>query len=248
MIFLKMPKINRITAIYFITLFFLYRFVSLPDIFFIIAIFCYVLIPAYGSFNICSNFYVNTLCSIAEKNAVCLSFNLDKPEVNPTELLDCMDDYNVKGIFFVSGHYVKANPEWVKLVHERGHAFGNHYFYNSRNFGFDRTSVLISNLKETSKLISGITGEMVIYFRPPFGITNPFVKKAIKKLELNVIGWQIKFTRKKLGEDSSTKKIIRKLRGGEIILVDLPDYVDIERIRFVIEEIKHRDLIFRLLV
>lgn len=247
MIFLKMAKINRITAIYFISLLFLYRFVSLPNIFFIIAIICYVFIPAYGSMKICSDFYVNAICSIVDKNSVILSFNLDKPEVDPTELLNCLDDYTVKGMFFVSGQYVKAKPEWVKLVKNRGHILGNHYFYNSKNYGFDRPSKLVVNLNETSKLITNITNEAVVYFRPPFGITNPFVKKAVTKLDLNVIGWQIKLSLKKLRKDRSTKKIIRKLRGGEIILVDMPDYGNIERILFLIEEIKKRDLSFRLL-
>lgn len=247
MIFLKMPKINRVTAIYFITLLFLYRFVSLPNIFFVIAIICYVFILAYGSLKICSNFYVNALCSIVDKNAASLSFNLDKPEVDPTELLNCLDDYKVKGIFFVSGQYVKANPKWVKLVHERGHVLGNHYFYNSRDFGFDRTSILILNLNETSKLISDITGDTVKYFRPPFGITNPFVKKTVKKLDLSVIGWKVKLTQKKLEKDKLMNKIVLKLKGGEIILVDLEDYSDVEQIRFFIEKIKKRDLSFRLL-
>lgn len=247
MIFLKMPKINRITAIYFITLLFLYRFVSLPNIFFIIAIICYVFIPAYGSIKIYANFYVNAVCSIADKTAIVLSFNLDNVETDPTNLLTIMEEFGVKAIFFVSGNYVKANPEWVEQIEKKGHILGNHYLSNTKNFGFERPSELVMNLDETSKQISNITKKAVIYFRPPFGITNPFVKKAVKKLDLNVIGWQIKLSKKKLRQDISANKMIPKLKGGEIILIDLMDYLDIELIRVFIEEIKKRDVSFRLL-
>jgi len=247
MFIFKLPKINRITAIYFITLFFLYRFVSLPDIFFIIAIFCYVIIPAYGSIKICSNFYVDAVCSILDKTAVVLTFNLANSEIDPTKLLKLLGESGVKVMFFVTRQYVEVNPEWVKMIHERGHILGNHYFYNSKKFGFDRPSELVLNLDETSKMISNITKDVVVFFRPPFGITNPFVKKAIKRLDLSVIGWQIKVTQKKLEKERSIDKIIRKIKGGEIILVDLSDSVGFENIHTFIKELSQRNISFRLL-
>lgn len=247
MIIFNLPKINRITAIYFITLFFLYRFTSLPDLFFIIATICYIFIPAYGALNIRSNFYLDAVSSLQDKTAVMLSFNLTKTGINLMVLLKLLDDTGVKAMFFVTGQFCEENPEWINNIHQRGHAIGNHFYDHSKRFGFYSSSKLIVNVEETGKLISGITMEKVKYFRPPFGITNPFVKKAIKKLNYTVIGWQLKFNLKKSEKNRSFKRIIRKIKGGEIIVIDLSDSGNIDRIRVFIEEIMQRDIGFRLL-
>ncbi|MCD4730127.1 MAG: polysaccharide deacetylase family protein, partial [Bacteroidales bacterium] len=245
MIIFNLPKINRITAIYFITLLFLYRFTSLPDLFFIIATVCYIFIPAYGALNICSNFYVDAVSSLPDKTAVMITFNLTKTGINLMAFLKLLDETGVKAMFFVTGQFCEENPEWIKNIHQRGHVIGNHFYDNSQRFGFYSSSRLVVNLKETGKLISGITMENVKYFRPPFGITNPFVKKAVKKLDYTVIGWKLNLNLEKSEKNRSLNRIIRKIKGGEIIVIDLSDSGNIDRIRVFIEEIKQRDLGFR---
>ena len=247
MIIFNLPKINRITAIYFITLLFLYRFTSLPDLFFIIAAGCYIFIPAYGALNIRSNFYIKAVSSLQDKTTVMLTFNLTKTGINLMAFLKLLDDTGVKAMFFVTGQFCEENPEWIKNIHQRGHVICNHFYNHSKGFGFYSSSMLILNLEETGKLISKITMKKVKYFRPPFGITNPFVKKAVNKLNYTVIGWQLKFNLKKSGKNRSFKRIIRKIKGGEIIVIDLSDSGNIDRIRIFIEEIKKRDIGFRLL-
>ncbi len=247
MIIFKLPKINRITAIYFISLFFLYRFVSLPDIFYIVTIICYIFIPAYGSMMICSNFYVNAICSISDKTGIVLTFNLIDSEIDIRKLLDLLEISNVKAMFFITGEYAKENPDLVKQINHFGHSIGNQYMNNSDHFGFHLPSRLMLNMEETSKLIMNNTGKNLKYFRPPFGITNPFVKKAIKKLDFNVVGWKIKISNKKLGNDGFSNKIIQKIKGGEIILIELSDSEDFDGIQILISEIKKRNISFRLL-
>ena len=161
--------------------------------------------------------------------------------------LKLLDDTGVKAMFFVTGQFCEENPEWIKNIHQRGHVISNHFYDHSKGFGFYSSSRLILNLEETGKLISGITMEKVKYFRPPFGITNPFVKKAVKKLDYIIIGWKLKFNLKKLEKNRSFRRIIRKIKGGEIIVIDLSDSGNINRIRIFIEEIKQRDIGFRLL-
>lgn len=247
MIIFNLPKINRITAIYFISLFFLYRFVSLPDIFYIIAIICYIFIPAYGSVKICSNFYVNAVCSISDKTAIALTFNLINSKVDIKKLLEILEISKVRAMFFITGEYAKENPDWVKQIHDRGHHIGNHYMSNSDHFGFHLPSRLMLDMEETNQLILDDGRDRIKYFRPPYGITNPFVKKAIKKLDLIVIGWKIRAKQKGLGIDKYFKKKTRKIKGGEIILIELSDSDDFNSIHNFIEETKKRDISFRLL-
>lgn len=243
----KLTKIKRLTAIYFISLLFLYRLAFFPNLFFIIAIISYIFIPAFGSMNIRSNFYLDAVSSLPGNAAVMLTFNLAKTGMNTMALIRLLKETDIKVMFFVTGQLCEENPELIKNIYQQGHAIGNHFYNLSKHFGFYSSSKLIVNIEKTDSLIYYLTNERVKYFRPPLGITNPFVNKAVKKLDLTVIGWKMKFNLEKLEKNRSYKRIIQKIKGGEIILIDLVDSINIDPVRTFIEEIKQRDMGFYLL-
>ncbi|MEZ5195752.1 MAG: polysaccharide deacetylase family protein [Bacteroidales bacterium] len=240
-------KIQRITAIYFISLFFLYRFTALPELFYIIMTVCYIIIPAYGALNIRSNFYTNAISTIREKKAIVLTFDLSDNKTIVLGLLDRLDDLGIKAMFFITGQIAKKEPELVSNIHQRGHAIGSHSFDLSKGFGFYSSSKLIANLKETEKLIAACTGERIKYFRPPFGVTNPFVQKTVKELHYKVVGWQIKLCTRKAHQIRISERKLRKLKGGDIILFDTAEMHSLDCIRDALKKIKEQNMEFRLL-
>lgn len=243
----KLQKIKRITAIYFIGLFFLYRFTDLPDLFYIIACILYVVIPTYGALNIRSNFYVDTISSIRDKTSVVLTFNLSNSRIDLLSLLKVLDELEIKAMFFITGKFAEKNAEWLKIIQEKGHIIGNHSYDHSKGFGFYTSSKLITNLRETERLISSCTGESLNYFRPPFGVTNPFVQTAVKALKYEVIGWKLKLNLKERADNHSIEITIRKIKGGEIIFIDIPEKGSNDILRNVVKEIKQRNIKFSLL-
>lgn len=48
----------------------------------------------------------------------------DAEMINP--LMDVLDKHQAKAIFFVNGYRVKAHPELLELIHNRGGIIGNH--------------------------------------------------------------------------------------------------------------------------
>ena len=78
----------------------------------------------------------------------------------------------------------------------------------------------VEEIKKTDQLIFEATGGKSLFFRPPFGITNPNIHRAVQKTEHNIIGWSIRSldtaTEK---EDKILKRIERKLHPGGIILM-----------------------------
>jgi len=105
-------------------------------------------------------------------------------------------------------------------INSEGHIIGNHSYSHSNFFPLKSVKAIRYELIKTREIIENISQKPNPYFRPPFGVTNPLIKKALKGLNFRVIGWSIRSL--DLSNDSSekiAKRIISKLRGGDIILL-----------------------------
>ncbi len=85
---------------------------------------------------------------------------------NTTRLLDILDEYHVKGTFFVLGWIAETYPALVKEIYSRGHELGTH--------GFDHTPVYQMNpeefravLRRSVTVLEKITGERIVKHRAP---------------------------------------------------------------------------------
>ena len=81
-------------------------------------------------------------------------------------------------------------------------------------------SKMEGELVKTNNVIKSITSEEVVLFRPPFGITNPNIKKILKKLKMTSVGWDIRSldTITKDAKKLSNRVINGINKGGSIIL------------------------------
>ncbi|OQW95217.1 MAG: hypothetical protein BWK79_03225 [Beggiatoa sp. IS2] len=174
----------------------------------------------YGSFFIGSNFYVKTICSTKNaKKAIAITFD-DGPiaDVTPA-VLAVLQEFQVKATFFCVGARILGNEILLKRIIDEGHLIGNHTFSHSHWFGFFSIKKLINELKQTEELILATTGQEVIFFRPPYGVTNPIVKNAVDNLNYLVIGWSVRSLDTLLkSEQKILDQITQNLKGGDIIL------------------------------
>ena len=177
---------------------------------------------AVASFVISSDFHVNAFCrAVTTKKIIALTFD-DGPDPNTLRILEVLRGHNAKATFFCIGKNIEKFPEIVKQLLSEGHAIGNHSYSHSRGFGFFTTRTVLQELTHTDRLIKAISGQKVLYFRPPFGVTNPAIRKAIVKTNHIVIGWSI---RSLDGVIQNEQKLINRLRkrivpGGIVLLHD----------------------------
>ncbi|MDR2805012.1 MAG: polysaccharide deacetylase family protein [Dysgonamonadaceae bacterium] len=83
------------------------------------------------------------------------------PEMTPW-VLDVLDKYGVKAVFFCVGDNVRKYPEIYREILARGHRVGNHTFHHLQ--GLKVTSkTYLNDVKEAEKLIDSKL------FRPPHG-------------------------------------------------------------------------------
>ena len=85
------------------------------------------------------------------------------------------------------------------------------------------TQILAGNIREiqqADKAIEKVIGEKSRYFRPPFGVTNPNIMRALRKTKHQVIGWNIRsLDTMKHDEINIFNRIKRQLTPGSIILL-----------------------------
>jgi peptidoglycan/xylan/chitin deacetylase (PgdA/CDA1 family) len=176
---------------------------------------------AFGAFKISSQFFVKAFCrGDPASNQVAISFDDGPNPIRSPEILEILDRYQCKASFFLIGKNIERNEGLVRQMKTAGHTIGCHSFSHSRWFPFFPAGRISREIGDTNRLIEQQTGEKVRYFRPPFGVTNPNVRKGLRNSGLRVIGWSIRsFDTQTQSADKVINRITGRLEGGDVILL-----------------------------
>jgi len=205
-------------------------------------VFIYLAITAYGSSQIQANYFINSI-NKGKRKSVALTFDDGPdPEFTP-RILDILREKNVKATFFVIGKKAEKHPDLIRRIDEEGHTIANHSYSHHYLIALFSTSGLTRDLQKCNEIITGILGKTPAYFRPPFGVTNPFYGTAIKQNGLNSIGWSLR------SMDTTAKSkyalidaVISKLKKGDIVLLHDRLAVTTEALPDIIEHINTKKL------
>ena len=217
---LKHKNIAILCSVVFIFLFTLSFFFNVSNIFFVMLFFGWLTITTWGVFDIRSQYFIKTYCNNSAVNEKVISISFDDgPHLMTHKVLDVLAKYNVKATFFCIGNQIEKDPEILKRIVNEGHLVGNHSYSHSNFFGTFSTKKVIEELEKTRKIILDITGKNTLYFRPPFGVTNPKISRAIKATRYKAIGWNIRSLDTVIkSEDEILKRVKNKIKPGGIIL------------------------------
>lgn len=219
---LSFKNINVLTLLLCIGLLVSTVFIKVPVFIFILLFLSWLLITSIGSFNIRWNYHLKTFNSNKNypKKQVAITFD-DGPNPNFTqEILKLLQTYNAKATFFCIGKQVEKHPELIKSIIEQGHTIGNHSYTHSKFFDFYGKQRVIEEIHKTDAVVLAITGKKTTLFRPPYGVTNPAIAKAIKQTNHKVIGWNIRsLDTVKTNEDAILKRITKSIKPGSVILL-----------------------------
>lgn len=174
-----------------------------------------------GSTQIPLNFFLKAYCNnpLEKEKNIALTFD-DGPHEMTLLVLDVLKKHNAKATFFCIGKNVEKHPEILKKIIGEGHLVGNHSYDHSRLFDFYRKDKLVAEIVKTDALIEKISGKKTVLFRPPFGVTNPSIKKALEVTKHHVIGWNIRSLDGIIKNEKLVFNRIRKLISpGAIVLL-----------------------------
>ncbi|HPS27801.1 MAG TPA: polysaccharide deacetylase family protein [Bacteroidales bacterium] len=171
-----------------------------------------------GTFNIGWSFYFDVIDRIHTNNSVVLTFDDGPDEAVTPKILEVLRKNNVQAVFFVIGHKAERFPSLVKQLFDEGHIIGNHSYRHHNFFGFWSSQKVADDIAKAGETIKKIIGVTPHFFRPPFGVTNPNIKNAVKKLNLSPVGWSLRSldtTSKNVGKIT---KRVSKVKAGDIVL------------------------------
>jgi len=180
--------------------------------------FIYSALLVLGSVDVCSQFYLDAECYSDNKSKIHFTFD-DGPSPDTTlQILDILKAHNIKATFFCIGKKIEEHPEIIRKISEEGHFIGNHSYSHSNYFPIFRTKKVIEELHKTNNLIHKITGNQVTLFRPPFGVTNPNIAKAVTRLKMKTIGWSVR-TKDTVADKDIILEKMQRAKPGDIILL-----------------------------
>jgi peptidoglycan/xylan/chitin deacetylase (PgdA/CDA1 family) len=181
-------------------------------------------ILVWGVFDIRLSLFITVINRLktTEKKVV-LTFD-DGPSACTGTILSALEKENVRAVFFFTGRNVTEHAGTVRKAVQSGHSVGIHTQNHLLSFPFSGLEKVKRELKDNIAVIEQITGQKPYLFRPPFGVMNPVIAKAVRDLGLVTVGWTVRSldTVTKDGE-YLLKKIPNRLSPGAIILLhDIP--------------------------
>ncbi|MDH7576608.1 MAG: polysaccharide deacetylase family protein [Bacillota bacterium] len=150
---------------------------------------------------------------------IALTFD-DGPDPRVTPLiLDILAGRGVRATFFLVARRALEHPDLVREIIKRGHEVGSHGM-NHLPFWVLSPGRTRFEIREAARCLRNLTGQVVSYFRPPWGSFNLLTYFYAKQEGQRIILWTLDscdwFF---LAPDRSIiKRVLRRVRGGSVIL------------------------------
>lgn len=186
-----------------------------------VLLFLYLSIAFIGSNYIQLNYFIKSFNNgNVERKGVALTFD-DGPTPQYTQqVLDILNKENVKATFFLIGHNIEGNEALVKRMYNEGHAIGNHSYSHNFWFSMKPSAEMTADLKKCDTKIEEAIGHQPKLFRPPYGVTNPMVAKAIEQGGYKSIGWSLRtYDTTAKSKEQLLSKILNNVKNGDVILL-----------------------------
>lgn len=158
-----------------------------------------------------------------DEKKIALTFDLNWTEQdNLYEVLDILDQYNVKCTFFIMGKWLvkpESNKEKLLEINRRGHEIGNHS-YEHPNFLQINRKQIEKEIESTEKIIYDVTGKRCKYFRFPSGGFTAMGVQTVNSMSLKSIQWsKDSLDWKNKGAEIEYKNVMNEIKSGDIVLL-----------------------------
>jgi peptidoglycan-N-acetylglucosamine deacetylase len=181
----------------------------------------YVSVLFCGSYFIQMGFFLKSVCSAKTgEKYISLTFDDGPAGKKTARILDVLKENNVEAAFFCIGKNIPGNEEILNRIVNEGHIIGNHSNSHDRLFDLYRSKKMLNEMELASQTCQEITGNYPRFFRPPYGVTNPNLKKAVQMGGFVSIGWSIRsYDTIIRNEERLFSRIIARLKPGAILLM-----------------------------
>ena len=141
------------------------------------------------------------------------------------------------------GKKVEQHPELLKEMDQQGHTIANHSYSHSNTIAFFSRQKLLDDISDCSAAIEKVIHKKPLFFRPPYGVTNPRYPTVLSKLKLQSIGWTVRSFDMQFKE---SRKLLKRITGllnkGSIVLLHDTQQVTLETLPLLIEYCRNKKI------
>ncbi|GER68463.1 delta-lactam-biosynthetic de-N-acetylase [Weizmannia acidilactici] len=165
------------------------------------------------------------------------------------KILDVLKKEKVPAIFFVTGHYLKSQPDLVKRMVAEGHIIGNHSWGHP-----DMTQISDAQVREELAKVkeetARITGQKEMkYLRPPRGILSERTMQLANEEGYTHVLWSLAYqdwdVNRQHGARYAYDSIMSQIHPGAIILLHTVSKDNAEVLERVIKDLKKQGYKFK---
>jgi peptidoglycan/xylan/chitin deacetylase (PgdA/CDA1 family) len=160
------------------------------------------------------------LAGVGRHDHVALTFD-DGPDPKGTpRILDELARLDIRATFFLLGSMTVRHPHVARMITDAGHEIGVHGTLHVNHQLRTPTDVR-NDIAQAVDLITDVTGEQPVWFRPPYGALTWASLRAASDLDLRTVLWSTwgRDWRARATPESVSSDVARHLKGGATILL-----------------------------
>lgn len=155
----------------------------------------------------------------SRSNKIALTFDDGPTEVTSSQVLDILQQNNVKATFFLLGQNIDRYPQVVARIVREGHVVAGHSWSHIQ---LEKAQLprIIGEVTDTENAIYQIAGVRPALLRPPYGSLNREGLEYLRQNGYKVVNWSVDSLDWKYPDRGNQVIIstLRDVRGGSIIL------------------------------
>jgi peptidoglycan-N-acetylmuramic acid deacetylase len=175
------------------------------------------------------------------ENKIYLTFDEGYENGFTGRILDILKANNVRAAFFITGHYLKTQPELIKRMKNEGHLVCNHTANHPdlSTVSRDKFEQEINSLEDEYRQLTNL--EMDKYLRPPMGIYSPGSLSYGREMGYRVVFWSMAFKDWDItaqpGAEFSYQYVINNIHPGAVILLHAVSQSNTEALDRIIKDL-----------
>lgn len=184
-----------------------------------------------------------------KKKDIYLTFDNGYENGYTAKILDVLKEKKVPATFFITGHYIKDQPELVKRMAKEGHIIGNHSWHHP-----DLTTIGDEKFREElimiEKAVRELTGQKDMkYLRPPRGIFSERTLAISREMGYYNVFWSLAFidwkTEQQRGWRYAYDNVMSLIHPGSILLLHSVSSDNAEALGKIIDDLRKRGYQFK---
>lgn len=183
-----------------------------------------------------------------DEKLIYLTFDVGYEGGHTTKILDVLKENDVKAAFFITGQFLKTNPNIIQRMIDEGHIIGNHTVNHKCLPECSEETIKEEMMNLHKDIFEKFNYEMK-YMRPPKGEYSEQCLAYIQNLGYKAVMWSFAYddweNNKQGREEYGKKKIMNNVHNGEIMLLHATSKDNANILDEVIKNIKSQGYEFK---